>query len=592
MVSSTRFLRRTFDDWIFCHGWANALSLALGSLPAPSALTKGEDAHAAAALDLARGLSLSLTVSGWLAGRGFQDVDGTRRFLSPRLAELTSPAAMLDRQAAAERIVRAIRARERIAVFGDYDCDGITAAAVLSELLRALDGDVTTLIASRFEGGYGVSPEAVARIRATRATLLVTCDCGSSDHVSLAALKAHGVDVIVIDHHLVPEEPLPALAFLNPHRPECGFPYKGLASCGLAMSVGAAVRAVLGRTLDLRSVLDLVAIGTIADVAPLVGDNRALVRSGLALLSEARRPGLRALFELAKIERGQPLTAEDVAFRIAPRLNAPGRLGSPKLALDLLMERNQERADQLAGAIEQQTEQRRAIQDRMLAEAESEIAERGFGDRSALVLGREGWGSGIVGIVAGRLADKYERPVVVIGFENGHGRGSVRGPRGVPLHDALSQTSPLLMRFGGHQAAAGLEVRLERLDELREAFEAAVVSVGRDTTVPCGTPTTKLVAGEKLSRVLDDFALLEPCGEGNPSPELELAAKLVRAKEVTGGHLKLELELECGQRLGAFGVAMGSRANELPNEVVVCGRLRRDRFRGGDAAEIRISSVR
>lgn len=577
-----------------CHGWANALSLALGTPSAGSVVPTPpvEVAHAEAARDLARGLSLSLTVCEWLAGRGLRDVEGVRRFLSPRLAELTSPVAMLDRQAAAERIARAIRARERIAVFGDYDCDGITAAAVLSELLRSLDGDVTTLIASRFEGGYGVSPEAVARIRATGATLLVTCDCGSSDHVSLAALKAAGVDVIVIDHHLVPEEPLPALAFLNPHRPECGFPYKGMASCGLAMSVGAAVRAVLGRTLDLRSVLDLVAIGTIADVAPLVGDNRALVRAGLALLSEARRPGLKALFELAKIERGVPLTAEDVAFRIAPRLNAPGRLGSPKLALDLLMERNQDRADQFAGAIEQQTEQRRAIQDQMLAEAESEIATRGFGDRSALVLGREGWGTGIVGIVAGRLADKYARPVVVIGFEDGHGRGSVRGPRGVPLHDALTRASPLLMRFGGHQAAAGLEVRVERLEELREAFEAAVVAVGRDESVLCAAPTTRLVPGEKLSRVLDDFALLEPCGEGNPSPELVVEGRLVRAKEVTGGHLKLELELEGGERLGAFGVAMGGRANELPSQVVVSGRLRRDRYRGGDAAEIRISSVR
>jgi single-stranded-DNA-specific exonuclease len=558
-------------------------------LPAPAL---GTDSHAAPeARELARALAISRTLAGFLVQRGVREVEAARRFLSPRLAELTSPAAMLDRELGAERIARAIRARERIAVFGDYDCDGITAAAVLTELLRALDADVVPLIASRFEGGYGVSQQAVARIRATGATLLVTCDCGSSDHASIADLVARGLDVIVIDHHLVPAEPLPALAFLNPHRPGCGFPEKGLASCGLALSLAAAVRAALGRKLELRSVLDLVAIGTIADVAPLVGDNRALVRAGLAVLSDARRPGLRALMELAKVERGARLTAEDIAFRIAPRLNAPGRLGSPAPALALLLETNQDRADQIAGDIEQLTELRRAAQDAMIAQAEAEIRERGWEDRSALVLGREGWGQGIVGIVAGRLADRFERPVAVIGFENGHGRGSVRGPRGSRLHDALSRVSELLVRFGGHQAAAGLEVSIDRLDALREAFEAAVSAQERAVSSDACGPVLTLAAGDTLARVLGDFFLLEPCGEGNPCPELRMEAKLIRAREVQGGHLKLELELDGGQRLGAFGPLLGARAAELVDRVIVTGRLRPDRFRGGDAVELRITRI-
>jgi single-stranded-DNA-specific exonuclease len=557
-----------------------------------SASAFGTDAHAAPeARELARALSISRTLAAWLVQRGFREVEPARRFLSPRLAELTSPAAMLDREIGAERLARAVRARERIAVFGDYDCDGITAAAVLSELLRALDADVVTLIASRFEGGYGVSPQAVERIVATGATLLVTCDCGSSDHASLAELRARGLDALVIDHHLVPDEPLPAVAFLNPHRPGCGFPEKGLASCGLALSLAAAVRSALGRTLDLRRVLDLVAIGTVADVAPLVGDNRALVRAGLAVLSDARRPGLRALMELARVERGARLTAEDIAYRIAPRLNAPGRLGSPALALELLLETNPERADQLAGDLEQKTEQRRALQDRMLAEAEAEIRERGFDERPALVLGREGWGHGIVGIVAGRLADRFERPVVVIGFDNGHGRGSVRGPRGVRLHDALARVSPLLVRFGGHQAAAGLEVSIDRLDELREGFEAAVLALDRTLEPESRAPMLTLAAGDTLARVLGDFYLLEPCGEGNPCPELRFEAKLLRAREVQGGHLKLELELDGGQRLAAFGPELGPRAGELGERVLVLGRLRPDRFRGGDAVELRITRI-
>jgi len=545
-----------------------------------------------AAAELSRALRVSGTLAEWLVTRGHRDPDEARRFLAPRLSELSPPTMMMDRALAAERLARAIRASERIAVFGDYDCDGITATAVITELLRALGAEVEPLIARRFEGGYGVSSAAVERLLATGAGLVVTCDCGSSDHASLEVLRERGVEVIVIDHHLVPEQPLPALAFLNPHRPQCGFPFKGLASCGLALSLGAAVRAELGRAVDLKAVLDLVAIGTIADVAPLVGDNRSLVRAGLAVLGEARRPGLRAMFELARIERGQPLTAEDVAFRIAPRLNAPGRLGSPALALELLLETNQARADALAGDLEQSNATRKAMQESIVEQALAEVSEQGYAERPAIVLGREGWSQGLVGIVAGRLADRFERPVIVIGFDGEHGRGSVRGPAGSRLYDALSAVSPLLVRFGGHQAAAGLEVAIAKLAELRASFERAVEdhpAVG--DVAGTASRAVRLSAGDSPSRVLLDFGLLEPCGEGNPCPELEIEASIQRAREVQGGHLKLELELDGGERLGAFGPGLGGRAAGLSGRVVVTGRLRRDRYRGGDAAELLVTRL-
>ena len=232
----------------------------------------------------------------------------------------------------------------------------------------------------------------------------------------------------------------------------------------------------------------------------------------------------------------------------------------------------------------------------MLDEALAEIREEGYDDRGAIVLGREGWGTGIVGIVAGRLADCFARPVVVVGFENGQGRGSVRGPRGVRLHDALGHTSELLVRFGGHQAAAGLELELARLAEFREAFEAAVavVSAPRDgvPASPALDPADgvlRLVPGDSPNRVLADLALLEPCGLGNPHPEIELEADVLVAREVTGGHLKLELDV-AGARLGAFGVGMGARASELGKTTVLSGRLRRDTFRGGDAVELKIAA--
>lgn len=543
---------------------------------------------------LAEGLAVTETLGAWLDRRGFSDIEETRRFLNPRLSELTRPDGMADREAAADRIARAIRARERIAIFGDYDCDGMTAAAILTEMLRALDGDVRVLLGSRFDGGYGVSERAVARIVETGASLLVTCDCGSSDHENLSRLRARGLDVIVVDHHLVPDEPLPALAFLNPHRKDCGFGYKGLASCGLVLSVGAAVRSALGRELDLRRWLDLVAIGTIADVAPLDRDNRALVRAGLGVLRAARRPGIRALLEQARLDGAHPFGTEDVSFRIAPRLNAPGRLGGPEPALELLMATGPEAARALAAALEQASTERKAQQERILSEALEEIRRERYDERPAIVLGQPDWNPGIVGIVAGRLASRFERPVVVVGFDKGVGRGSVRGPAGYRLHDALARCRDTLVRFGGHQAAAGLEVEAARLSDLRAAFEVAVPACleGPGSEPASGNEARVwLEASDTPARVLADLALLEPCGPENPAPEVVVEGALVAARAVSGGHLKVELELGSGSRLAGFGVEMGDQAADLGERVTLVGRLRPDRYRGGDAVELRIEQV-
>src|SRR5580704_14232485 len=321
-------------------------------LPPPA----GDDA-----VDLARALGVTRTAAAVLVARGMLDPDESSRFLDPRLAHLTPPDAMKDRSEAVARIAGAVRAKERICVFGDYDADGVTAAALITDVLRTLGATVTPLLADRFDGGYGLSAPALARVLATGATLLITCDCGSSDHERLDGVRAAGVDAVVIDHHRVPDAPLPALAFLNPHRPECAFPYKGLASVGLALSVAAGVRAELGVSLDLRRWLDFVAIGTIGDVAPLDGDNRALVRAGLALLARGARPGTRALAAIAGCGTATP-TGEDVAFRLAPRINAPGRLDKPDLALALLLATSDEDARQLAEQLEVHSTRRKEIE--------------------------------------------------------------------------------------------------------------------------------------------------------------------------------------------------------------------------------------
>ena len=544
------------------------------------------------AIELSRALGVSITAADVLHRRGRGATDDTRRFLDPRLSHLTPPDAMADRELSADRLARAVRAGERIAVFGDYDCDGITATAIMTGMLRALGAEVVPLLATRMEGSYGLSEPAVARVLATGASLLVTCDCGSSDHPRLAKVRARGHDAIVIDHHLVPAEPLPAFSFLNPHRPECGFPYKGMASCGLALSLGAAARRALGAELDLRPFLDLVAIGTIADVAPLDGDNRALVRAGLSLMATSRgRPGLRALADNAKIDLSAGLRADDIAFRIAPRLNAPGRLGDPDASLALLLEPSPAKAIAIAAEVEQLALRRRAIQDEMLADALAEIHATGWAHAPGIVLARQGWHPGVVGIVAGRIASRFGRPTIVVGLEGEKGRGSVRGPAGSRLHDALTRCKPALVGFGGHQAAAGVEVRADRVGALRDAWCDAYADAPRGVGEGDLDPDVRLDDRDDLAAVARDMLRLEPCGEANRAPRLLLPGVRIASARNLKGHLKLDMVW--GRRtIGGFGFELGAMAESLAGgRADVIGQLRFDTWRGGDAVELRVDRV-
>lgn len=538
--------------------------------------------------ELGRACAISPVLAQVLLNRGIEQEQGAKYFLSPKLAHLTRPDGMADRTVAAGRLAEAIRKRERIVVFGDYDVDGTTSAAVLSGVLEALGGDVRTLLANRFEGGYGLSSLALSRCLAERPRVLVTCDCGSSDHDRIALARAAGVDVVVVDHHLVPERPLDAVAFLNPHRPQCGFPYKGLCSAGLALSLGAALRSELKADLDLRVWLDLVALGTIADVAPLHGDNRALVRAGLLLLaSEDARPGIVALREVAKIRPGAPLSAIDIAFRMTPRLNAAGRLGDPSLTLALLRAKSLPEARALAIQIERMNGERKELE-RTATEAATAQVEAEAGARSGLVAAAAGWHRGIVGITAARLVDRFQRPALAIAIDGELGHGSGRAPDGFRLHAALSRAGHLLEVFGGHDAAVGLTVRAERIPALRAAFDEACRELASE-----GVGAGEVAVDARIDGAAyrlpgaAELGLLEPLGEGNPEPMFETVAELVRADVVGSDHLKLALRIG-GRELGAFGLGIGARKAELAPLVRVYGHLRADTYRGGDRVELRI----
>jgi single-stranded-DNA-specific exonuclease len=349
--------------------------------------------------------------------------------------------------------------------------------------------------------------------------------------------------------------------------------------------------------LDIRPFLDLVAIGTIADVAPLDGDNRALVRAGLSMLAGSAsrpRPGLRALAELAKIDLTLPMRGEDIGFRIAPRLNAPGRLGDPDLALQLLLETNPATAAGIAATLEQISLQRRAITEQITMEAFADIDANGWASDAGIVVARNGWHPGIVGIVAGRIATRYGRPTIVVGIEGDRGRGSVRGPSGARLHDALTRCRGELVGFGGHQAAAGVEVRAERVDALRAAWSDAFASVPAGSNAGEGDAEVRLDDRDDPASVSRDLYRLEPCGEKNRAPRILVPAARVLSARNLKGHLRVELSWPRGARgvLGGFGFEMGDRAERIVGERVdVLGLLRADTWRGGEAVELRVERV-
>lgn len=522
---------------------------------------------------LAERLGLRHLTAQLLINRGVKDEQEARRYLDPRLADLRPPEGPLPMAGfalAVERLKRAVLDREVIGIFGDYDVDGITTCALLTDFLNRAGANVSPRVARRGDG-YGFGKADAYDLAAVGCSLIVTGDCGTSDHETLATCRGMGIDVIVVDHHQVPERPPEALALLNPHQPGCAFPFKGLASVGVAFYLAAALRTRL-RTAgwphlpDLRDFLDLVAVGTIADLAPLADENRVLVHSGLKELKRCQRPGLRALCEIVGLDEGAS-TASDVAFRLAPRLNAPGRLGDASEALSLLIETDQRKARQHAEACNEMNTKRQAVQEGVLREAKAQVeAQLSNSDPAVLVVGAQGWHAGVVGIVAAKLVDVYNRPAVVIAFEEEVGRGSARTAQKFHMYQGLQSAAPLLLRYGGHAAAAGLSLHMSNLDALREtlcsSYRQQLGSLPASSEVLVDAAVSLDEVDERLAQ---EMTLLEPFGVGNTEPLLLLRdAELVRHRVVGSGHLQITLRTGHTVR-DAIGFGLGGKASELLN---------------------------
>ncbi len=549
-----------------------------------------------------------------LAGRGIVAPAGARAYLEPKLAELRPPAGLAGLSRAVDRICRAVCAGEQVGCFGDYDVDGVTTAALVTGFLRRVGVTAWPRVARR-EAGYGFGAADVDWFAGRGATLVVTGDCGTSDEVAIRAAAARGIDVIVIDHHTVPASPSraggrgdgegshPAFALINPLRADSTFPFRGMASVGLAFYVMQRVKTRL-RELgffssrpepDLRDWLDLVALGTIADLVPLEGENRILTKWGLEGLGKRRRPGLAALLARAGVAPDQPIDERVVGWKIAPRLNAPGRLGDAEPALALLLAEDRGGAEAAADALERANAERRAEQERVTAEALASLGSRDPGP--AVVVAETGWPSGLVGIVAARLVDIYRRPAFVIALDadSGIGRGSARTAGEVDLYRALERAAPHLVRFGGHAAAAGLTVAMDRVDLLREALWAAVdeQSAGEEGRGATPRADAEVELAEVDETLADELGSLAPFGKGNEQPILVGRGLRVRdsRKVGDGSHLKLVLEDKGGAVRSAIAFGLGERDPGAGAAIDCAFSAGISTWRGGRSVELSIREL-
>lgn len=536
-----------------------------------------------------------------LLQRGLTDLDEIKTFLNPSLNDLHDPFLMKDMDKAVDLVLATMEQGQKIVVHGDYDVDGVSSVSVLYEFLRDIGAQVSYFIPRREIEGYGLNVETVRRLRHEGHDLLITTDCGISNVDEIRLAKSLGLKTIVVDHHTIPEVLPPADAILNPLQVDCAFPFKKLAAVGVTFNLVIALRSTLRDKgifrfvpePDLKNYLDLVALGTVADVVPLIDENRIFTRVGLEVLSKRRRAGISALFERANIEV-KHATTQTISFQLAPRLNAAGRMGDAALGVELLTTRSYARAVELANMLEELNRERqvssRDIFRAALIQAEEQVA---LG-RPILVLAGEGWNRGVLGIVASQLMERFHRPAILIGVEDGVGKGSARSVEGVNLIEALGQVDELLQTFGGHTVAAGLALSAEHIDEFRSRLPLIVSHLLNDQPLPA--PVLRIDAivdlDELNDELLDALSSLAPFGMGNPEPVFMSRPQRASKIQIIGKrHLRARFYSH-NQLVEAFGYNL-SESRELLEDPVVLAYVPKLSVRRGKAhVELRIKDLR
>lgn len=499
--------------------------------------TYASDAGSSAVETLAETLGLSLPAARVLWSRGYRSIEEARRFFAPTLADLHSPSLLKDMDRAVIRLRRAIEQKERILLYGDYDVDGTSAVVVLKKGIELLGGKADFHVPHRLRDGYGMRSEVVEEAAASGVTLIVSVDTGIRANVVVEHARGLGIDVIVTDHHLPESELPPAVAVLNPNRPDCTYPEKNLCGAGVAFKLMDALVSSFGwegsrRERLLDSLLKLVAIATVADVVPLTGENRTIVKRGLEGLGEVRNPGLRALLDVSGFPVGAtPPSAGQVAFRVAPRINAAGRMASASDVIEMFLTDDPERARSLAEQLHELNKDRQQTEAEIVQTIFKLCVEQPVTDNNAaLVFAGEGWHRGVVGIVASRVVERFHRPVFILGIDNGVAQGSGRSISKFHLLEALETMPELFTKFGGHRQAAGVTMHSRDVDAFRARFCAHAAGL----LTPADFERELFLDGEIALDEVNDNAIeqilkLAPFGFGNPAPTFAIRGVEVAA---------------------------------------------------------------
>nr|WP_223922458.1 single-stranded-DNA-specific exonuclease RecJ [Geobacter sp. AOG2] len=548
---------------------------------------------------LAEDASLHRLTATVLVARGIETANEAATFLAPSLSDMLDPHLLQGMDTAVARLLTARRNRETVCIYGDYDVDGITGTALLVSFLRQTGFSCRYFIPNRFDDGYGLNREAIQGIIALGTDLIVSVDCGITAVDEALFCTGQGIDLIVVDHHL-PKETIPAaLAVINPVQPGCPYPFKSLAGVGVAFNLLVALRKALrdeggfpgAGEPDLRDWLDLVALGTIADVVPLTGQNRILAFHGLRQITNSIKPGIRALKRVAGITGG--VTCGQVGFRLAPRLNAAGRMESAVPGVDLLLSADQAESEGIAAELDAANAERQAVERRILDEAIAMVEASGAypGCRS-IVLSSPNWHQGVVGIVASRLVERYHRPTILISLdEEGNAKGSGRSIPGFHLLDAITACAGFLERFGGHRYAAGIGLRADAVVSFAAAFEAEAARLLTDGDLVAQLDMDAEARPDDITPELArELKRLEPFGAGNPEPALLMRGVRVMEQRMVGdGHLRLRLSAE-GRHFNAIAFRLASR--QVPGMVDIAFFPEMNEWNGNSTLQLRVKDLR
>ena len=544
--------------------------------------------------DLAQTLAINPIIAQLLLLRDVDTAEKAREFLSARLSSLPDPSLLPDMELACQRIYQALQQNERIAIHGDYDVDGITGCTLLVEVLRALGADVEYHIPLRMKDGYGLSADAMHQSAVTGCRLAISVDCGVSALVEADLAQELGIDLIITDHHQPPETLPHCLALINPHLPNNQFPWTDLSGVGVAFFLLAGLRRCLrdnnyfvNRTEpDLRHSLDLVALGTIADIVPLGGVNRMLVRTGLELLENGSRPGIAALKKVADVKK---VTSGTVGFRLAPRLNAVGRLEDATLGVQLLLGTENEETTALAGMLDEFNRDRQKIEQQTLDQALA-MLDSEEDDRYTIVLACEDWHSGVIGIVASRLVERYNRPTVLIALESGKpGKGSARSISGFHLFNAFNACSEHFCGFGGHAMAAGLSIDADNIAAFRDQFEQeARQQLSQNDLIPVSHHDGEISLDQLSLPLLDQIDQINPFGMGNPQPAfVSRACQVYNPRILVEKHLKFEVE-QSGMRVDCIAFGQAEQFDRLNGSIDILYRPGINEWRGNKTLQLQI----